>query len=99
MTIDIETDYDFDLRRPVTQAQLQYAVMHALAHGKIHLNGYACVRPSDEFLRDLGAQVIALLNNPVNTLPAIDINETNMNAYLSPFQVDNPALYLKITKS
>ena len=95
----IDLEYGVELRSPKTQIELQASVMHTLATSRIWLNGYHCVRPSDEFLKDLGATVLTLANHQGNLLPSMNWMEKNPHAPLIQAQLDNPALYLKIIKS
>lgn len=90
---------DTILNTPKTQSELQAAVLYGISTKQIWLDGYACIRPTDEFLKHLGASVLSLLNNPAHTLPALDIRNNDAGSPLTQAQLDTQALYLRILKS
>ena len=91
--------HDVEMQHPENEGQLQGSVLWSLNESAIWLNGYHCVRPSEEFLRDLGATVLTLLNNPENTLPALDLRVEDLNQPIPPERQAAQCLYLKIYKS
>ena len=73
----------------MTQDELDKKALEMAKANHIWLNAFQCVRPTEEFKRDLGGQILEILAEKQNLMPS----------GTGPIGELTPMLYLSINKS
>jgi len=81
----------------MTNAELKEMLLVAARENHIWLSAFSCIRPTDEFLRELGRTVVRRLENSENLLPVWHGDDSDTE--VSKLQTLTPVLYLSINKS
>ncbi len=79
--------------------ELEEKILVAVKDNHIWLNAYSCIRPTDEFLIELGRTIIDKLRSDSNLLPSYVPGREQQIEEVHKLSEISPTLYLSVNKS